>query len=280
MENTVIGNVVMAKKEKEKKTGPHANHPATKWVNDLIATHAEPSELTETKEDLGRHIGKRSKGTIYRYLNGFQKFSRQHIVMIGEFFGVDPPKDLLRGGRPMKGSKALVGNDMPESNNVIPLHPPMPEENGGNGGVIYPVCGVLFVRYAEKDKVTQPKINQLSGPRAKKYPNAKNYTAWESSDLSMNESKVFEDTYVLCVDLEDAGGNLENGMLVVVERTKKFDGSLERVLREVVVTPNGIEFHPRTSEVNENFAPFSYDGDDQVTVKILGVMVGTYRDEL
>ena len=100
---------------------------------------------------------------------------------------------------------------------------------------------------------------------------------WESSDLSMNERKVFEDTYVLCVDFSDIGGNLENGMVVVVERTRGI--MVERALREVVVTPNGIEFHPRTSCPDEDFTSFSLDGDEHTKVKVLSVMVGTYRDE-
>lgn len=257
-EHAIVGNVAMKKL---------ILHETTKWVDDLLNAKAEPGELTTLKESLAEHLGI-SRTKLFTILRGNpkgeRKFTTAQIIQIAEFFGVDPPKGY--------GKSAIASAP---GSNVIPLHPPIPE-NGGGDGTVYPVAGVLFARFADRDKVKQPKINQFVGPKNKKYPNAK-HVAWESSDLSMNERKVFEDTYVLCVDFNDTGGNLENGMVVVVERTRGM--MVERPLREVVVTPSGVEFHPRTSCPDEDFTSFSLEGDEHTKVKVLSVMVGTYRDE-
>lgn len=251
-------------------TKKSALHPDTQWVLDLINEHAQPRKLTKLKEDLADAIGM-ARTTIFTYLKGESPFDAEQLMKVAEFFGVDPPEScrtkggklLLEGPKKMLEGPRVDASDT--ESNVVQLRP----TPAGMDSVTFPVEGVTFDGYRLPENVKQPRVAHIIGMRSSEYPNAK-HVAWESGDLSMNKKGVVVGTYAFCVDFKDAGEPLKNGWFVVVERRKA--GMVERMIREVVVGPDGVSFEPRTTANDPNFTPFPYKSDESVSVEILAVV--------
>lgn len=237
-----------------------------KWANKEIDRIAEPRARTETVVALAERL-EITKSTMYVYLRGEQPFSTQQVDIMAEFFGVESP------ARPKRGGVAqVVGN-------VVHFLPPPAKNEDDDGWITYPVLGVTHAgSFREPDELTQPSRHSVQGERSARYPNA-TPMAWDVCDDSMNQNKIFAGTTVMGVDFHEAGGILENDMIVVVERAR--GGMIERSVKLVAVYPDRIEFQPKSSDpVHKSFIYNDGRSDEDTEIRVLTIVTATYRSAL
>lgn len=238
-----------------------------KWANKKIDEIAEPGTRRKVVEDLADRCG-RSVGTMYKYLEGIRKWPTKYLEIMAEYFGEDPP-----GGLP---GRRNADDKREPPDNVVPFRTPI--EGGGedDGWISYPIVGVTHAgAFREPDELPQPNRPLVKGERDERFPNV-TPMAWNCCDDSMNEHEIFVGTTVYGVDFQEAGGILENDMVVVVER--KRGRMIERSIKLVAVYPDRIEFQPKSSDpVHKSFIYNDGRSDGDTEVRVLTIVTGTYR---
>jgi hypothetical protein len=93
------------------------------------------------------------------------------------------------------------------------------------------------------------------------FPNAR-LVAFTVEGDSLNELKprpILDGDRVICVDFEDTGLPLIEGMVVVIQRTRDGGLTLEWSAKQVEIHPGRTEYHPRSS--NKNLKPIVVPDD-------------------
>lgn len=108
-----------------------------------------------------------------------------------------------------------------------------------------------------------------------RFSHAKQYALKVCGD-SMNE--LFQDgSYVICVNLLDAGFDLEKAVGKIAHIERRISGTefVETTLKEIVHTKNGFVLVPKST--NQKHKPIRVDGDDETEIAVKGIVIGTYR---
>lgn len=107
-----------------------------------------------------------------------------------------------------------------------------------------------------------------------KYPHAKKY-ALQVQGRSMDKV-VLPGDYVICVSFADTGREIENGDLVVVERTR---GSLrECTLKRAKVTRHGYELWPESTDPRHQKPITLNSHEDDTEATVTGLVIAKYAD--
>jgi len=114
----------------------------------------------------------------------------------------------------------------------------------------------------------------LFGERDPEFPNARMF-ALEIEGDSMNaaDPPIVPGSRVICIDFDDTGLPLEDGMLVAIERTS--DGGLRREwsVKEVEYYADRVEFHPRSTNKRHRPIIVPHDTDSEsVEVRVFGLV--------
>lgn len=142
----------------------------------------------------------------------------------------------------------------------------------GHGGMVVEgkVAAGLYKDISVEDQDTKPKI---AFSRDMRFPHAHQY-ALEVEGDSMNEV-VDDGAFVICVNLNDSGIRLQNGMIVHVEKSVMGGQAIETTLKEVHKENNNrILLVPRSK--NPSHKPFYANGGSGDEVEIKGVVIGEY----
>ena len=96
---------------------------------------------------------------------------------------------------------------------------------------------------------------------------------------SMNQRRIFDGDYVICVPYFDARMAIATGDIVVVERRR--GGTTERTVKEIVVQNGSFELWPRSSDPKFQrpiVVPDKRDltEEDGTIIEIVGLVVGLY----
>jgi len=111
--------------------------------------------------------------------------------------------------------------------------------------------------------------------RDREFPNARMF-ALEVEGDSMNaaDPPILDGAKVICVDFEDTGLPVMDGLLVAVERTRDGGFTREWTIKEVELHDDRTEYHPRST--NKRHRPIVVPHDAEVEgeeVRILGLVV-------
>ncbi|CAH1670584.1 MULTISPECIES: S24 family peptidase [unclassified Chelatococcus] len=128
--------------------------------------------------------------------------------------------------------------------------------------------------FREVDEFTQDEPETLYDEPDPEFPQAR-LVAFAVHGDSMNAAAppIPDGSRVICVDFDDTGLAISDGMIVVVERTKE-DGSLrEWSVKEVEFHDDRIEYHPRSTNPKHRPIVVSHDPEaDDGTVRILALV--------
>lgn len=150
----------------------------------------------------------------------------------------------------------------------------------------YVVAGTVAAgAFLEVDTFSDEEPARIEAPADMKYPDARR-VAFQISGDSMNRAKppMLDGGYVLCVDFEDIDNRviLQDGMKVVVERTR--DGGLLREwsVKEVEQFEDRIEFHPRSDNPRHKPIVVSRDfqTDEGTEVRILALVRSVFYPDV
>lgn len=107
------------------------------------------------------------------------------------------------------------------------------------------------------------------------FPDARQMVFEHQGD-SMNAASppILPGYLLVCVDFDDTGLPLMEGMIVVVERVKKGGLTREWSVKQVELFDDRVEFHPRSTKASHKPIVVPYDGDpaDGSTVKVLALL--------
>ncbi|HEV2557280.1 MAG TPA: S24 family peptidase [Microvirga sp.] len=114
----------------------------------------------------------------------------------------------------------------------------------------------------------------LFAERDEEFPDARMFALVVEGD-SMNDATppILEGSRVVCVDFEETGLPLTDGLLVVVERTT--DGGMVREwsVKEVEYHADRVEYHPRSRNKRHRPIVVAHDaGAEDSEVRVLGVV--------
>ncbi|WP_291975484.1 S24 family peptidase [Chelatococcus sp.] len=128
--------------------------------------------------------------------------------------------------------------------------------------------------FREIDEFSQEEPETLYDEPDPEFPQAR-LVAFAVHGDSMNAASppIPDGSRVICVDFEDTGLTIADGMIVVVERTKE-DGSLrEWSVKEVEFFPDRVEYRPRSTNPKHKPIVVSNDPDaDDGSVRILALV--------
>lgn len=86
--------------------------------------------------------------------------------------------------------------------------------------------------------------------------------------------RIPDGMYAICVSLDAYPGGAPLGSLVHVIREQ--DGQFEHTIKEIRYTSDGLVLMP-VSDDPEHQEPVKVEGDEHITVRISGVVIGAYR---
>lgn len=189
-----------------------------KWL-DRGLDKGEPKEKTIRTQNLAERMGFKNGTYLYKFIAGERTLSKKQIAIAAEFFGEPDP------------------TIKPRANGAVA--PP-----GDNRFVDYPILGVVEAgAFREADVIDNVEPRTVTLQRDDVYPNA-TPMAWEVRGDSMNRMGLVDGTIAHGVDFQQAGAQLANGMVVVVEQNR--DGLIERSIKSVALFPDRVEFQPRS----------------------------------
>lgn len=108
--------------------------------------------------------------------------------------------------------------------------------------------------------------------------------AWRVRGSSMDQAGILDGMWLVgasYADYVDKVGELDNGFVVVVERSRFQGAERELTVKEVQFASRGMRLIPRSSEARhkEFFVPLDEEADpDKETIRILGVVLSVVRD--
>lgn len=140
-----------------------------------------------------------------------------------------------------------------------------------------PVVGDIQAgNFRDREYLDEDEENErIPVSRDERFAHAKHYALKVRGD-SMNE--LFQDgSYVICVNLLDAGFDLEKavGKIAHIERRIAGTEFVETTLKEIVHTKNGFVLVPKST--NQKHLPIRVDGDEETEIAVKGIVIGTYR---
>jgi hypothetical protein len=160
-----------------------------------------------------------------------------------------------------------------------------PPENPENASELLPVrsrlvpvpqVGIVeagtFREVLEYDDIEPPTFFEEEDPD---FPNARQVSFLVAGD-SMNaaEPPILPGCRIVCVDFDDAGIPLENGMTVVVERTKDGGQYRELTVKEVELSDDNVTYWPRSTNKRHQpiVVPISDDNEDGIGVNVIALV--------
>lgn len=128
------------------------------------------------------------------------------------------------------------------------------------------------VNHYDDDFESREKIFDEPDPE---FPNAR-LVAFEVAGDSMNaaEPPIWPGSNLICVDFDDAGIPLSEGMTVVVEQTLEGGHVREWSVKEVELYPDRIEYHPRSANPIHKpiIVPINAEPEDGREVRVLALV--------
>lgn len=142
--------------------------------------------------------------------------------------------------------------------------------------VAIPLSGVTEAgAFREFDGYNDGEPEYVFDEQDPEFPRAR-MMAFDVAGDSMNQADppIMPGARVVCVDFDDTGLPLVDGMIVVVERTKNSGETREWSVKEVEATPESTIFHPRSS--NKRHKPIVFvddpDADGGEHVRVIGLV--------
>ncbi len=126
-------------------------------------------------------------------------------------------------------------------------------------------------------EVNEHDYELLNAPHSRKYPTAKHF-AFLVRGNSMNLAPILEGTYVLCVDLVDAGLVPETDKVYVVRRTMDRGSTYEWTVKRAFVFKDRIELRPQSTDaIHKTFIIRPDRNPDNGTeIVAIGLVYATY----
>lgn len=110
--------------------------------------------------------------------------------------------------------------------------------------------------------------------RDRRFPHARQYALAVSGDSMDQEAP--DGSFVVCVDFNESGLRLKNGMIAHVERTDH--GKAEATLKEVSFRNGEVILMPKSS--NPIYEPIPLRGDNGIEVTVRGVVLSVYNPKM
>lgn len=115
----------------------------------------------------------------------------------------------------------------------------------------------------------------LFAERDPDFPKARMFAMKVAGD-SMNDATppILPGSRVICVDFDETGLPLADGMLVVIERSKEEGRILEWSVKEVEIYDDRVEYHPRSTNKGHKpiVVPYEADPEDTKTIRVMGLV--------
>lgn len=130
------------------------------------------------------------------------------------------------------------------------------------------------------DMLVQATERTVPFARDPRYPAARQY-AWEVRGDSMNKAQIFEGFIVRGVDLIDFQehyGDLRDGMIVVVERTRGGGMEIELTVKQLRLFADRMELFPRSTNPKHTplVVPFDNNADNGETVTVKAIVTASF----
>lgn len=215
-----------------------------------------------TIEQAAQRFGLSRSGYL-KIERGDRRLTKQYIRAAAATYGVDPAEVIA------DSLATTLGPAVARTGNVPPF-----------GG--FPQAGswAAVDEYFQQDVYDVPEfvLRQPAYAKVRQY-------AYQVRGNSMNQVGIEDGMWVVAADaLEfvDAYRETESGDLVVVERTRFQGAKHELTIKEVRYYRDRMELHPRSSDPSFKpiVVPLKGNVDDGIEVKIIGVVLTSYRDHM
>jgi SOS-response transcriptional repressor LexA len=153
------------------------------------------------------------------------------------------------------------------------------------GAAPIPVAGIAeagaFRAMPEWGHEHEHELPRIIAPRSKLYPKAKHF-ALEVRGDSMNAAKptpIVEGMYVLCIDVIDAGADVESGRIYAVRRTMDGGQTYECTIKRAKVFRDRVELHPESTNHSHKVIeiPRRHDREAANSVEAIGLVYGSFN---
>ncbi len=145
-----------------------------------------------------------------------------------------------------------------------------------------PVIGIVEAgafRKMDDISVVAADMPSIDAPRSERFPRARHF-AMEVRGNSMNAARpaITEGMFVLCVDIVDAGIDVESGSIYVVRKTRDNGQTYECTLKRARIFKDRVELVPESTDSRyEKFIlPTTVEPDDSIQVEAIGKVYGLY----
>lgn len=162
----------------------------------------------------------------------------------------------------------LLGDDGGDQTNV----------RGGHRPISIPVVGVVAAGvFREVIEHEGGELEYIFDEPDPEFPQARQvaFTVEGESLNALAPRPILDGDKLICVDFEDTGLPLTEGMVVVVQRTQDGGQTLEWSAKQVVITPDAIEFHPRSTR--KKFKPIVVPDDPNADTGVEVVVLALVR---
>jgi hypothetical protein len=142
-------------------------------------------------------------------------------------------------------------------------------------GVRFKVQAGMWLEIDDMVEIGLPPLPVLPNPKFGRFPQWLELVDGDSANL-----KVSPGAYVHVVDAIDMGYAPRQGDWVIAERIRNQGGLRERTLKQVEITPTGVQLWPRSTNPKWStplqLAPAGANDTDMV-VQIVGLVIGAYN---
>lgn len=201
-------------------------------------------------EDVAHDVGI-STSQLSRYETGEKDPHLRELIRIARRLGVNPAR--------------LIDVSHSEDNHVVHIK-------------LVPVRGIAAAGlWFEYDDLNTDSFDQIPAVPTK-YGGADQF-AFRICGPSMDKERIFDGDYVICVHYWEARSTITSGDLVIVER--KEGHKIERTCKEVVVSDDGYELWPRSTDARFQTplripATPPTQPDFGLSIEIIGLVIGVY----
>lgn len=216
-----------------------------------------------SQEQLAEAIGM-SRATINRLANDHSKLKLDRAEELAPHLRVTPEQLML--------------NKPPRA--AAPTRLAIPPGRIAYGGSV--AAGLWRLADQYNQDIGEHPMAPPSVPRYPAYPDLPQ-VAWRVVGNSMELARIYDGDWAVGIpylDYVDKIGELDNGMFVVVEKSRAGGSEIELTLKEVQFGRHGMRLIPRsTSKYPEYLIPLDHEADpDEETVRIVGVVMWAGRD--